>query len=80
MCAGGVESRTFLPARRGSRTLAEPRDELRNIIATYVAFYFWFASTVGILLGMDVMEPRFGRETGLKLPVSTLLKSKLSQY
>ncbi|CAE7320441.1 VHA-a3 [Symbiodinium sp. CCMP2592] len=27
-----------------------------NIIATYVAFYFWFASTVGILLGMDVME------------------------
>ena len=23
-----------------------------------MAFYFWFASTVGILLGMDVMEPR----------------------
>ena len=27
-----------------------------------MAFYFWFASTVGILLGMDVMEPQFGRQ------------------
>ena len=27
------------------------------MIATYLAFYFWFTATVGILLGMDVMEP-----------------------
>ena len=27
------------------------------MVATYLAFYFWFSATVGILLGMDVMEP-----------------------
>eukprot|EP00931_Biecheleriopsis_adriatica_P007007 TRINITY_DN108339_c0_g1_i1.p1 TRINITY_DN108339_c0_g1~~TRINITY_DN108339_c0_g1_i1.p1 ORF type:complete len:834 (+),score=146.71 TRINITY_DN108339_c0_g1_i1:91-2592(+) len=27
-----------------------------NIIATYLAFAFWFGATVAILLGMDVME------------------------